>query len=98
MLKTAKEVREAKALIHPPTDRVRNMLNGIQNKIDEAMMNNKNSVTEKCPCGDSREEQGKTVEDLIEVIGTLRSCGYSASLGPSHDEDKNPVWVIYCSF
>lgn len=97
-LRTAKEVREAKALTHPATDRVRNMLEGIQDKIDEAMVNNKNSITEKCPCGDNREEQGKTVEDLTEVIGTLRSYGYSASLGPSHDENKNPIWVIYCSF
>ncbi|WIT26566.1 hypothetical protein [Bacillus phage SPO1L4] len=98
MLKTAKEVREAKASLHPTTDRVRSTLREIQEKIDDAVLNNKSSINIKFPCGDSKEERGKVVVDLTEVVGTLRSYGYSASLGPTQDKYKNPLWVIYCSF
>ncbi|QMV48340.1 hypothetical protein [Bacillus phage SPO1L3] len=98
MLKTAKEVRETKTILHPTTERVRSVLREIQDRIDEAVDNNKSSVLIKHPCGDSKEEQGEIVGDLTEVIGTLRSHGYSARLGPIQDERKNPLWVIYCSF
>ncbi|WIT26365.1 hypothetical protein [Bacillus phage SPO1L3] len=97
-LRTAKEARDAKLREWAVSDGVKDLLNEVNTRVEQAILKDQSRFVIVVPADRYEKDTEENDGDITEVKRILESYGYYVQIGPSLDENKQLHYSIYVSF
>ncbi|QMV48338.1 hypothetical protein Goe9_c00320 [Bacillus phage vB_BsuM-Goe9] len=97
-LRTAKEARDAKLREWAVSDGVKDLLNEVNTRVEQAILKDQSRFVIVVPADKYEKDTEESDGDITEVKRILESYGYYVQINPALDENKKLLHSIYVSF